>query len=51
MATRQRVSPRRDKRIFRRTASRTDVKNIPGRVVQRGGIRLWLSIVMLITTS
>lgn len=40
MGLRQRVSPRRDRKIFKRTAARTDVKNIPGRVVQRGGIRL-----------
>lgn len=40
MSLRRRVSPRRDKAIFRRTASKTDAKNIPGRVVQRGGIRL-----------
>lgn len=40
MASRQRVNRRKDHRIFKRTATRTDVKNIPGRVVQRGGIRL-----------
>lgn len=40
MGLRKRVNPSRDRKIFRRTASRTDVKNIPGRVVQRGGIRL-----------
>lgn len=40
MSTRSRVSKRRDARIFRRTARRTEAKNIPGRVVQRGGIRL-----------
>lgn len=40
MASRMRVNKRRDHKIFRRTATRTDVKNIPGRVVQRGGIRL-----------
>ena len=37
---RKHVNKRKDQRIFRKTASRTDVKNIPGRVVQRGGIRL-----------
>lgn len=40
MSKRVRVNPRRDRRIFARTARKTDVKNIPGRVVQRGGIRL-----------
>lgn len=40
MSLRRRVSPRRDKAIFRKTASRMEAKNIPGRVVQRGGIRL-----------
>lgn len=40
MSLRKRVNRKRDQRIFRRTAARTDVKNIPGRVVQRGGIRL-----------
>ena len=48
---RQHVNKRRDQRIFRRTASRTDVKNIPGKVVQRGGIRLWKNIVLLTLTS
>lgn len=28
------------KRIFRKTAIKTNVKNIPGKVVSRGGIRL-----------
>ena len=37
---RKHVNKKRDQRIFRRTASRTDAKNIPGKVVQRGGIRL-----------
>lgn len=40
MALRQRVNRKRDHRIFRRTASRIDVKNVPGRVISRGGIRL-----------
>ena len=40
MARRPITNKKKDQRIFRRTASRTDVKNIPGRVVQRGGIRL-----------
>ena len=48
---RMHVNKRKDQRIFRKTASRTDVKNIPGRVVQRGGIRLWLNFVLLILTS
>ena len=30
----------RGKRIFRRTAIKTNVKNIPGKVMPRGGIRL-----------
>lgn len=40
MSMRKRVNPRKDRKIFARTAARTEVKNIPGRVVQRGGIRL-----------
>lgn len=40
MSLRKRVSRRRDAAIFRRTARKTEAKNIPGRVVQRGGIRL-----------
>lgn len=38
--SRQRVSRRKDARIFKRTAMATDKKNIPGQIVQRGGIRL-----------
>lgn len=40
MRSRSHVNARKDKRIFKRTASATNVKNIPGRIVQRGGIRL-----------
>lgn len=40
MKSRSRVSARKDKKIFKRTAMRTDKKNIPGSVVSRGGIRL-----------
>lgn len=31
---------RRARKIFRKTAIKTNVKNIPGKVVPRGGIRL-----------
>lgn len=40
MSARKRVSPRRDRAIFKRTARKTDARNIPGRVVHRGGICL-----------
>ena len=40
MKSRSRVSARKDKKIFKRTAMATDRKNIPGQVVSRGGIRL-----------
>lgn len=40
MKMRSRVNARKDKRIFERTAGKTNVKNIPGKVVSRGGIRL-----------
>ena len=40
MKSRSRVSRRRDKRIFKKTAMATNKKNIPGQIVQRGGIRL-----------
>lgn len=40
MKSRSRVHVRKDKAIFKRTASRTNVKNIPGRIIQRGGTRL-----------
>ena len=33
-------SRRKGKGIFRKTAIRTNIKNIPGKVVPRGGIRL-----------
>ena len=31
---------RKDKKIFRKTAARTHVKNIPGHVLSRGGTGL-----------
>lgn len=34
---RTRVNPRRDKRVFKRTASRTHKLNIPGHQNRRGG--------------
>lgn len=40
MKSRSRVSSRRDHRIFKKTAMATNKKNIPGQIVQRGGIRL-----------
>ena len=40
MKSRSRVSARKDKRIFKRTAMATNKMNIPGQIVQRGGIRL-----------
>lgn len=40
MKSRSRVSARKDKKIFKRTAMATDKKNVPGQIIQRGGIRL-----------
>lgn len=40
MKSRSKVYGRKDRRIFKRTAMATNKKNIPGQVVQRGGIRL-----------
>ena len=40
MKSRQKVGGRRDRRIFKKTAMATDKKNIPGQIIQRGGIRL-----------
>lgn len=40
MKMRSRVNARKDRRIFSRTASKTNVKNIPGKIISRGGIRL-----------
>lgn len=40
MKSRSRVSARKDKRIFKKTAMATNKKNIPGQIIQRGGIRL-----------
>lgn len=35
--SRSRVKPRKDKAIFRKTAVRTHVKNLPGHNLTRGG--------------
>ena len=40
MRSRSRVSGRRDRKIFKKTAMATNKKNIPGQVIQRGGTRL-----------
>lgn len=40
MKSRSRVGGRKDRRIFKRTAMATDRKNVPGQIVQRGGVRL-----------
>lgn len=40
MRMRSKVNRGRDKRIFARTAVKTNVKNIPGKIISRGGIRL-----------
>lgn len=40
MRSRSRVGGRRDRKIFKKTAMATNKKNIPGQVIQRGGIRL-----------
>lgn len=40
MRSRQRVNKRVDKKIFRKTAARTNSMNIPGKIIQRGGTRL-----------
>lgn len=40
MKSRSRVNGRKDHRIFKKTAMATNKKNIPGQVIQRGGIRL-----------
>ena len=40
MKSRSRVSSRKDKRIFKKTAMATNKKNVPGQIIQRGGIRL-----------
>lgn len=37
---RVRVNRRKDHRIFTKTARKVNVKNIPGRLIQRGGTRL-----------
>lgn len=37
MAGRKSVNPHKDKRIFRRTASRTNKLNLPGHQNRRGG--------------
>lgn len=40
MKSRSHVNARKDKRIFKKTAMATNKKNIPGQIIQRGGIRL-----------
>ena len=40
MKSRSRVNARKDHKIFKRTAMATNKKNIPGQIIQRGGIRL-----------
>lgn len=40
MKTRSHVNKRVDRRIFKKTASRTNARNIPGHMLQRGGTRL-----------
>ena len=34
---RSRVNPRIDKKVFKRTASRTKARNLPGKMISRGG--------------
>lgn len=40
MKTRARVNKRVDRKIFKKTAARTNARNVPGHVLQRGGTRL-----------
>ena len=40
MKARSKVRKSTDRRIFRKTASRTHSLNIPGKILQRGGTRL-----------
>lgn len=40
MKTRSRVNKRIDKKVFSKTAARTNIKNIPGKIISRGGVRL-----------
>ena len=40
MKTRNKVHKRKDRAIFRKTAVRTHVKNLPGHELTRGGTRL-----------
>ena len=37
MKTRSRVNRKVDKKIFSKTANRTNVRNIPGHITRRGG--------------
>lgn len=37
MKTRSHVNKRVDKRVFRKTASRTKARNLPGKMLERGG--------------
>lgn len=36
---RQRMSPAKDRKVFRNTANRTRTENVPGRIIYRGGRR------------
>ena len=40
MKSRTKVFAKKDRRIFKKTAMATNKKNIPGQIIQRGGIRL-----------
>lgn len=40
MKSRQRVRKSVDRKIFKKTASRTHPLNVPGQIMQRGGTRL-----------
>lgn len=40
MKTRTKVYKPVDKKIFSKTAKKTRVENIPGKIISRGGIRL-----------
>lgn len=40
MKSRSHVNKRVDRKIFKKTASRTNVRNVPGHMVSRGGTRL-----------
>lgn len=40
MKARKKVNPRIDRKVFAKTAGKTHVMNIPGKVQSRGGTRL-----------